>query len=489
MSSYKQIAKSSGLVAVVSIIQMIFGLLRNKAIAVLLGAKGFGMYGMYQVFIETAISFSSLGLDKSGVRQIAKNNDEKVLRDKTIHIFKKSLVFISLLVAALCALLAKHISLSLFGSTDYTIGVLIACVTVFMRSVSQGQISILNGLRDLRSLALAQIIAAIIGSLSSVLLIYYLGVDGLALSFFSFGLTVVLFSSYFVSKKEIQKIQVTNLEFTQELKALLKLGLGFSIAGIIASLFTYFSRIYINYRFDLETVGIYQACWLISNMYIGIILTAMSVDFMPRLMKKISDQIAVRKMVNEQMEFGTLLAGFGVVIILLFSEIILTLLYSADFVKGESIIRWQVLGVSLRVLGFPLAHSVMAYNKPFLYVIIQGVFAIMEFLLLILFTQIYGYLGLGISYFVGYLFFMVLWYICTRRIFGFKFSKKIIKILIFTWTGILIAFSFKYFFSGLTYYVLSVIFLMMYGTFIDFIMKRFMNISLFLMIKHKILRK
>src|SRR5690606_22351830 len=174
MSSYKQIAKSSGLVAFVSIFQMISGLVRNKAISLMLGAKGFGIYGMYQVFIETAISFSSLGLDKSGVRLIAKADNDDLVR-KYVYLFKLALITTTVVVSLVCALFSSQISASLFGSEDYTIGVLIACIAVAFRSISQGQISILNGIRDLKALALTQIISAVFGSIFSVLLIYIYG--------------------------------------------------------------------------------------------------------------------------------------------------------------------------------------------------------------------------------------------------------------------------------------------------------------------------
>ena len=489
MSSYKQIAKSSGLIAFVSIFQMAFGLLRNKAIALMLGAKGFGIYGLYQVFIETAITFSSLGLDKSGVRHIAKSSDNIELRDKFIWIFTRSLIVTSLFTSILCAVFAKKIGESLFGSNDYYIGILIACIVVCIRSISQGQISILNGIRDLKSLGLSQILSAIIGSISSVAFVYFLGLDGLPLSFLSFGISSILFSYIFVRKQNITVVKPSQKEFVEGFKSLLKLGLGFSIAGAIASLFTYLSRTYINSEFDLTVVGIYQACWLISNMYIGIILTAMGVDFMPRLMKSIGDKSLVRKMVNEQMELGTLLAGVGVVLLMIFSDQILTILYSSEFSAGATIIRWQILGVSLRVLGFPLSHSVMAFNKPIWYVVIQGIFALIEYLLLIFFTKKYGFDGLGISYFAGYIIFMIMWYIATSKLFGFRFSRKLVYILMITWIGAFLSFIIVTSLDGLLLVLVGIIFTILYLIIVNMFMDKFMGLSLLNIIKNKIRKK
>lgn len=486
MKSYKQIAKSSGIVGFVSILQMSFSLFRNKAIAIILGAKGFGIYGMYQVFIETAITFASLGLEKSGVRHISKNSDNIELRNQCIYVFTKSIFIISLFISIICAFFSKKISMSLFETEDYYIGIIICCLVVFIRCISQGQISILNGLRDLRSLALSQILAASVGSILSVAFVYFLGFDGLALSFLSFAIASLIFSFLFLNKHTYRTKKPSLREFIMQFKDLIYLGLGFSIAGAIASLFTYLSRTYINSEFSLDVVGIYQACWLISNLYIGIILNAMGVDFMPRLMKVISDKKEVNRLVNEQMEIGTLLSGIGVVFIICFSDIILQLLYTSEFAKGADIIRWQILGVSLRVLGFPLAHSVMAYNRPLLYIVIQGVFAVVEYLLLIYFTSTYGFDGLGINYFVAYIVFMIMWFIATKYLFNFSFSKKLTYIMIVTWAGIVISNLIVMYTDGLLTYILGAGFGILYFFVINKILKKFMDINLLSMIAKKI---
>ena len=43
-NTYKSILKSSGLIAYVQIFQMALGLVRNKVVALVLGASGFGIW-------------------------------------------------------------------------------------------------------------------------------------------------------------------------------------------------------------------------------------------------------------------------------------------------------------------------------------------------------------------------------------------------------------------------------------------------------------
>jgi len=433
MNSYKNIAKSSGIIGLVQVFQIVFGLIRNKAIAILVGAQGFGIWGLYNTYIEMVSQISILGLDQSGVRQIAKNSDNKNYLYKCIYIFKQTILVVSILSTILSILFSKSISKAIFNSEDYYIGVIIASFVILFNGISKGQRSILNGLHDIKGLAISQIVGAIIGSIVAIIAVYLFGINGIPMFIFAVGLSLVGSTWWFVRKLNIKKEVPSIVEYKSELKKLISLGLGFGIAGIIASIMTYFSRLYLTNTFNIEAVGIYQASWTISNLYIGTILSAMGVDLMPRLAKVSDDNKEINRLVNEQMELGMLVASIGVVAILVFSPIILNLLYSKEFLVGTTIIRWQVLGVSLRVLAFPFSYAIMAKGKSVIYITVQSIFWIGEFLLLVLFSKLFGFDGLGINYFIGYIGYFLMSLFACVKIFNYHPSIYLQKITLISY--------------------------------------------------------
>ena len=433
MNSYKNIAKSSGIIGLVQVFQIVFGLIRNKAIAILVGAQGFGIWGLYNTYIEMVSQISILGLDQSGVRQIAKNSDNKNYLYKCIYIFKQTILVVSILSTILSILFSKSISKAIFNSEDYYIGVIIASFVILFNGISKGQRSILNGLHDIKGLAISQIVGAIIGSIVAIIAVYLFGINGIPMFIFAVGLSLVGSTWWFVRKLNIKKEVPSIVEYKSELKKLISLGLGFGIAGIIASIMTYFSRLYLTNTFNIEAVGIYQASWTISNLYIGTILSAMGVDLMPRLAKVSDDNKEINRLVNEQMELGMLVASIVVVAILVFSPIILNLLYSKEFLVGTTIIRWQVLGVSLRVLAFPFSYAIMAKGKSVIYITVQSIFWIGEFLLLVLFSKLFGFDGLGINYFIGYIGYFLMSLFACVKIFNYHPSIYLQKITLISY--------------------------------------------------------
>ncbi|MCD7915506.1 MAG: oligosaccharide flippase family protein [Tannerellaceae bacterium] len=439
MSSYKDILKSSGIIGIVQIAQMFFGLLRNKIIAILLGTNGIGLWGLFQTYIEMFSTFSLLGMDQSGVRLISKKANDKVSQAKCILTFRNFIFLISLLFLFISILFSKFISNSLFGTDSYHKGIIIASLVIVCNSFSRGQTSILNALRDLKGLSLSQIIGSITGTLLSIIIILISGKNAIPWAFFIGGVSLSISTHWYVKKLNIQRIIPSFKEVFSDVKELLNIGLAFACAGVVSVIMTYFSRVFLTNEFDISTVGIYMASWTISNLYIGIILNAMGVDFMPRLMTISEDNQKINSLVNEQMELGVLLSSIAVVGILFFSQIILNILYSSEFLSGANIIRWQVLGVGMRVLAFPFGFVIMAKGKSVLYITIQTIFWIGEYLLLLFFANKYGFNGLGVNYFVGYLGYLCMVVISGYFLFSFRTSKLLLRILFISWGIIFIS--------------------------------------------------
>ena len=71
MSSHRQIFKSTALIGGMQVVTLAIGVVRNKALALLLGRSGVGLAGLYLAATTLIGSLAGLGINSSGVRQIA----------------------------------------------------------------------------------------------------------------------------------------------------------------------------------------------------------------------------------------------------------------------------------------------------------------------------------------------------------------------------------------------------------------------------------
>src|SRR5512137_2351256 len=69
--SYGQILKSSALIGGSSVVNIGLGIVRVKAMALLLGPGGVGLLGIYGSIADLARTIAGMGINSSGVRQIA----------------------------------------------------------------------------------------------------------------------------------------------------------------------------------------------------------------------------------------------------------------------------------------------------------------------------------------------------------------------------------------------------------------------------------
>src|SRR4051812_39072764 len=65
--SHAQILKSTALIGGSSVVNIAFGIVRAKAMAVLLGPSGVGLMGLYSSVAEVTQSLAGMGIQSSGV--------------------------------------------------------------------------------------------------------------------------------------------------------------------------------------------------------------------------------------------------------------------------------------------------------------------------------------------------------------------------------------------------------------------------------------
>ncbi len=420
--------KTTGVVGSVQIICLLFALIRNKIIALYFGTAGLGIWGLYLSFTEMIKQASSLGLEKSGVKQIAENHVDVYKRDLTIQVVQFSLAIFSLICSIIAAIFATEFSQNIFGTSDYRNGILICCLVIFLNSLLSAFNSILNGLGEIKKLAYSQLMGVISGNVIVFFLIPFWGKSAIPFYLLIIAVCTFIPSFIYVRKLKIPSISIFSKEAFQNLSLLMKIGFAFWAAAVFMGVTNYLINIFLMEQLSVEVVGIYQASWAISNLYVGIILSSMGVAFFPKICRAMSNKDDTRAIINEQIEFGLLVSFPFIVGIFIFAPYILTLLYSSEFASGASMIRWQMLGVAFRLLGFPFGYALMAKGKAFQYTLSQFIFHALNYIFIMWLVINVGFKGLGVNYLISYFIYMLIvgWF-CHKEL-DYKISSFLVKI-------------------------------------------------------------
>jgi len=454
--SYGQILKSSALIGGSSILNIGFGMVRTKAIALILGGPGVGLFSLYGYVNDLTRNIAGMGVNSSGVRQIAEaagtGDAQRLARTATTL---RRVAFCSGAIGALLLLaLSKPISWLTFKDYRHTGSIALLALAVFFADVSQGQAALVQGMRRIADLARMSVLGAFYGTLFSIPIIYFFHEQGVVPALVCVAGSSILTSWWYSRKIAIERVALTMRQASEEISALLKLGVVFMTTGLMPLGAGYLVNIMVLRKFDLAAVGCYQAASVLGGTYVGFITQAMGADFYPRLTAVASDHKECNRLVNEQAEVGLLLAGPGVIATLTFAPLVIWLFYSSAFSPAVEILRWICLGMMLRVASWPMAYILVAKGERRIYfwteLLSNGLFVFLVWAGL----TIFGLNGSGIAFLGLYAAYLTGIYLVVSRLSGFRWSGTNLRLAAMFTPGIAAVFVSWYF---LPYIVTAII--------------------------------
>ena len=423
--TYREILKSSALIGGASVITLMVGIIRTKAMALLLGPAGFGLMGVYSSIADLARSVAEMGVNSSGVRQVADAAASGDIRRiaRTVAVLRRVAVVLGALGAAALALFAKPVAEFTFGNDEHAGAIVLLSLAVLFRVVAEAQGALVQGMRRIADLARMNVIGAVFGALVGVPVVYVWGEAGVAPSLVAVAAMSIATSWWYSRKIDVGKRAVTLSDVGPEVRSLLRLGFAFMASAILMMGAAYAIRIIVLRHVGLDGAGLYQAAWTVGGLYVAFVLQAMGADFYPRLVGAIRNHSECNRLVNEQALVSLLLAGPGVLATLTFAPLVVQLLYSAEFTAGVELLRWICLGMALRVITWPMGYIIVARGETWLFLFTEVTWTLVNVGLSWMWVRSFGLNGAGMAFFGSYVFHAAIVYPIVRALTGFRVSR------------------------------------------------------------------
>jgi PST family polysaccharide transporter len=405
----------------------------TKAMAVLLGPAGFGLMSLYSSIADVAQNIAGMGVNSSGVRQIAaavgSGDREEIAR--TAYVLRRTSVILGLFGAILLIGLSPAVSILSFGSDQQTIAIVLLSAAVLLSCVGGGQGALIQGMRRISDLAKMRVLGALFGTMISIALVYFLRENGLVLSLVGSAALTVVISWWYTQKIKVQCATMTISQLRASATPLLKLGFTFMATGLMMSGAAYAVRVLVVRYIGFEAAGLYQSAWALGGVYVGFILESMGADFYPRLTAVAEDNTACNRIVNEQTQVGLLMAAAGVLATLTFSPLVISLFYTPKFVEAVEVLRWLCLGMTLRMISWPMGFIIVAKGAQRLFFWSELAWTAVYIGLSLACIAYFGLKGTGIAFFISYIFHVIMIYVIVRHLSGFDWSAGNKRLILF----------------------------------------------------------
>lgn len=460
-TAYRGIFKATFLFGSVQVFTILIKVIQNKVIALLLGTSGIGIIGLFTSSYTMLQAAAGLGINQSSVRYLSETkeqgDDKNVSR--TISIIRRLLWFTSLLGAIITVVFSRKLSTWTFGDESYAFSYVLLSIVVFFNIYNLGQLAILQGMRMLKYLAKSSVLSVLAGLIVTVPLIYFYAEDGIVPSLILTGLSSVIISKIYLNKIRIEKEDISIKESISSSIGMIKLGVSLMTMSLVVSGAGLILRVFISNQGNVEQVGIFQAGNTIIHSYFGMIFTAMTKDYFPRLSAVNKNNTMVSNAVNQQAIVAILLIGPLVVLLIFLSPQMIKILYTENFIEATKYLKYGIFGVFFMAGAQTMGLSLIAKSRSDIFIISVLVLQTIFLGNNILFYSLIGIKGLGISFAINMLFDFVFIQIIVKRFFRICYKVLFFKIFIINFVLALLALYFSNIENSLIKYCFGILIL------------------------------
>ena len=288
------IVKIFSFTALSTFVKMVTGLISVKVVAVLIGPSGIALIGQLNNFATIIMALASGGINNGVTKYVAEykssNSEIKNILSTGFKITAICSSFIGLLLIGFKDFLSNKILLS----TEYGYVFIVFGIVLIFYALNSFIVSILNGFKEFKLLVYVNIVGSILGLLFTLTLVYFGGLKGALISSISFQSVMFIVTFYMIRKL----FWLNRSFFLQSFdKQWLRRYLGFSLMALISAGTSPISQLILRGQIinDISQIeaGWWEAMNRISNIYLLIITTTLSVYYLPRL-SEISDNRVLR---------------------------------------------------------------------------------------------------------------------------------------------------------------------------------------------------
>lgn len=399
-SNYRSIAKANAIFGGVQVYAILTGMVRSKIVAVLLGAEGMGIMGLFQSTIDLVKRCTDCGIQTSAVRDvsIAHSSNDSVQISKTYSVISRFVWLTGLLGTFVTFCFAESLSMMTFSSYDYTNSFRILSIVLLISQLTVSNQVMLQGMRKIKALAMNRIVGGTMGLILVIPLYYLWRLEAIVPAIILTYIISYIVSLYSFSKQHVNKTHVPFKGVFRQGKQMIVLGFMLSLTSFMDSLQTYLVKTYISRCGDVAEVGFYNAGFSIVLTYTGLVFSSIATDYYPRLTAVCEDKEKRNDVINDQMEIMLLALLPMIVFFLMFAKILIPLFFTQEFLIIKTMSSLIAVGIVLRAISWCPGFLYVAKGDSKLYLIIYVATFLTTTALYLVFYHLWGLDGIGVAF-------------------------------------------------------------------------------------------
>ena len=411
--------KTSFLSGLSTAISLIARLISTKIVAIYLGTNGMFLMGQLKDFLRLGNTISSFGIENGIIKYTSEFEKQEIELKGIIGTSFKINFFSALIVSGLILVFKEKVSDFLQINFNQNFYFLILICSVISASIHTCFLSIYNGLKKIELYVLINIFSNILSAIVIILLVLEMEIIG---AFYALALNQILSLlinvMFYIYYRPFKIKWILESFITENLKKLSKFSV-MAIAGptcLIVS--TFIIRDHIYNEFGSDYAGSWEAMWRISAIYLLFLITTFKFYLIPTF-SKVND----KKLKQEVFKIWRVTIPIIILItigVYLTKNIIIDILLSKEFVLINAIIFFHLLGDVIKINCWVLGNIMISKADTKSFVFFQIEWSAIFIILSYLFIEMYGFVGVSISYFITYIIHFILLNLYYKKLLWIK---------------------------------------------------------------------
>jgi len=407
--------KTSVLSFIATIFKVISGLVINKVISIYIGPAGLAMIGQFQNFMDLVRLVAQAAINNGVVKYTASYKDEESLKSLFSTSMKITIIFSAIVGVSVFAF-SNYLSLYIFKLIDYSYIFQILGFSIIFFSLNNLLLSILNGLKEIKTFIFINIVQSVYSLIFTSLLIIYFSFKGALIAMVTNQSIIFIVLLWIVRKHKLIKLSSFMKQFSLiEATKLSK----FAMLGITSSILYPVYLIYIRNilieNVGLDSAGIWQGMHYISITLSGIVFTTLSTYYLPKL-----SEIESRNMIYKELYLAYIfivpILIAGLVVVFLLKDFIILTLFTEKFLNMRELFLFQLMGDLFRVMAFLLTTIVVAKARIKIAIYSEFFFYTISAIIVFFMIENYGLIGVSYAHAISYAIYFLYGIIVFRKV-------------------------------------------------------------------------
>ena len=408
--------KTSLLNGIAVAVKVASALVLNKILAVYVGPAGYAIIGQFQNVVSIVVSLAG-GVVATGVtKATAQHFDDEAKQHAVWQTAIRFSLVASLIAGISLLFLGNWMSEWLLHRTDMSSVFVWLALTLPAMAANNLLLAIVNGKKEVGIYVIANIIGSLLSLLVIGLLAYYFGLYGALIAFTINPAIVLLSTAAMVARTDWFKAKFLWGQMNRP--ALRELS-GFGLMGLTSALAIPISymliRDHLATNLGLTAAGYWQASWKISEIYLMLVTTTLSVYYLPRI-AEIKTAQELKTEIIKVYRFVMPIVAVGAVTIYVLRDFIIHTLFTPDFLPMRELFPWQLAGDVIKIGSWILAYIMLGRAMVKVFVMTEVAFSISFVVLSWLLVGKFGLIGVPMAYAINYCCYWVgMWYLVKRE--------------------------------------------------------------------------